>query len=116
LTCPGHEAIAIVGTLQTQSTGVFDGNGGLQLSSLMLLQAKGIGVDSGEKYSINEVFPTVLNTNGAGLPIVLTQTLRITVNRQGPGGDIHTNAQYRLTIDANGVLRSFIDNVTMVCN
>lgn len=74
----------------------------------------GAGATSGARYRFNDTFRIQTNQLGEW-PLVTSFMDVLKLIGQGAAADLHVRAAFRVTIDANGILRMSIDRVQMTC-
>lgn len=80
-------------------------------------KGKGVGVFSGAKYEWNDNLKTSENFDANdGAPYVFSDYGYLRLIGQGPAANHQGRYQFHITFDANGVLRSVIDNFEFECN
>ena len=112
---PCTEAVALQSTFHTMSNGVSTPSGGTNLVTRLQFKGQGVGMVSGDKYGVNQEFTQTISIPDGGLPFTFSSLTKVTINRQGGGGDYTAHGVFHITVDANGVLTSWIDNLEQDC-
>jgi hypothetical protein len=75
----------------------------------------GTGVTSGARYRFNDTFRIQTNQLSEW-QLVSSFMDALKLIGEGDAGDLHVRALFRVTIDAKGVLRAFVDRMQVTCS
>jgi hypothetical protein len=111
----GTENIAVTGVFHPVSAVTFDRSGGYHLVFRYNLEAKGISQTTGALYVVQARASVALNLPAASLGQEFNRTDLFTLIGQGTAPNEVLTARIHFTVDANGTVRSSIDDFRLKC-
>ncbi len=110
------EYIYLTGRLHILEHITIDNNGGWHSKiHFQPKDLKGTGLTSGDKYQGTGVTQETMNISGKGLPYEFTYVNNFRMIGQGPGNNYLVHETWHVTINANGKLTAYIDNISIKC-
>lgn len=111
----GTENIAVTGNFHPVSAVTFDRSGGYHLVFRYNLEAKGVSETTGAKYVVQARASVALNVPATSLGQEFNRTDLFTLIGQGTAPNEVLTARIHFTADANGIVRSSINEFRLKC-
>jgi hypothetical protein len=111
----GTENIAVTGSFHPVSAVTFDRSGGYHLVFRYNLEAKGVSETTGAKYVVQARASVAMNLPATSLGQEFNRTDLFTLIGQGTAPNEVLTARIHLTVDANGSVRSSVDDFRLRC-
>jgi hypothetical protein len=111
----GNENIAVTGVFHPVNAVTFDASGGYHLVFHYNLDAKGISQMTGAQYVVQTRASVELNFPATSLGQQFNRTDLFTLIGQGAAPNEVLTARIHFTVDANGIVRSSLDQFRLKC-
>lgn len=111
----GTENIAVTGVFHPVSAVTFDGSGGYHLVFRYDLEAKGVSQTTGAQYVVQARASVALSLPATSLGQEFNRTDLFTLIGQGTAPNEVLTARIHFTVDANGIVRSSINEFRIKC-
>ena len=113
----GSEDVLVTGTFHQVLTITADNAGGFHVNDhIDFTGLHGVGVVSGTQYVSHQTQTTNFNVSHDLIGFEVTQPLNFTLIGRGTAPDEVFSALLHITVNANGELTSFVDNIRVKCS